>query len=184
MKIHTKDLILVALFTSLMVVGAFIKIPFPLLPITLQPFFCAFAGLILGSRLGALSQALYVVMGLVGLPVFSSGGGLTYIFMPSFGFLLGFIISAFVIGKISESFNKITLKNALLSVTSGFLVIYAIGIPYMFLILKFYLNKPSITFWYIITTNFPYMIKDLILFLIVAYASVAILPVIKKTSLK
>ena len=107
MKINTRDLILVSLFTALMVVGAFIKIPFPLLPITLQPFFCAFAGLILGSRLGALSQIIYVVMGLVGLPVFTQGGGLIYVFVPSFGFLLGFILGAYVIGRISENFKKL-----------------------------------------------------------------------------
>ena len=72
----------------------------------------------------------------------------------------------------------------LISVVLGFLSIYAIGIPYMYFILKFYLNKSSITLWYILTTNFPYMIKDLILFLIIAYASVSIIPLVKKSFAK
>ena len=50
------------------------------------------AGLLLGARLGALSQALYVGLGLVGLPIFAAGGGFSYVFNPTFGFLLGLVI--------------------------------------------------------------------------------------------
>ena len=57
----------------------------------------------LGSRLGALSQLVYVVLGLIGIPVFTAGGGISYIFKPTFGYLLGYIIGAYVIGKIAES---------------------------------------------------------------------------------
>jgi len=99
---NTRDLILVALFAALTAVGAFIKIPIPYVPFTLQYFFCALAGIILGSKLGALSQIIYVAVGLVGAPVFTDGGGITYIFKPTFGYLIGFIVAAYVIGKIRE----------------------------------------------------------------------------------
>ena len=183
MKLKTKDMILVSIFTALMIVGAFLRIPFPILPITLQPFFCALAGILLGSRLGLLSQLVYIALGLAGLPVFAQGGGISYVFNPTFGFLLGFAASAFVIGKITEMLKAINLKNLLLSLISGLLVIYSLGIPYMYLILDLYMKKPGITAWYILSTNIPYLIKDLVLYVIIAISVVSSIPVIKKAGL-
>jgi len=96
------DTVLIPLFTALTAVGAFIKIPIPHVPFTMQTVMVMFAGLILGGRRGALSQLLYLVLGLMGLPIFAQGGGPAYVLQPSFGFLLGFIPGAFVIGKILE----------------------------------------------------------------------------------
>ena len=95
----TRSLILTALFAALTAVGAFLKIPFPLSAITLQFFFTAMAGTLLGKKYGALSQAVYVLLGLVGVPNFALGGGFSYVFQPTFGFLLGLIPSAWVIGS-------------------------------------------------------------------------------------
>ena len=60
------------------------------------------AGLLLGSKKGAISVAVYVLMGLIGIPVFTQGGGFSYVLKPSFGFLVAFIIGAFVTGLIVE----------------------------------------------------------------------------------
>lgn len=177
-----KDMLLVSLFTALMAVGAFVRIPFPLLPVTLQPFFCAFAGILLGSRLGALSQLVYLFLGLIGLPVFASGGGISYVLSPSFGFLVGFAAAAFVTGLISERQKKRSLPGNLAAVLAGLLVIYAVGIPYMYLILAFYLKKPEISLLYAVTTNIPYAVKDLILFFIVALSANPIIRLIKRTA--
>ena len=67
---------------------------------TLQFFFVLLAGILLGSKLGALAVLLYVVIGLLGLPIFAAGGGLAYIVEPSFGYLIGFIAGAYVTGII------------------------------------------------------------------------------------
>ena len=76
----TKELTFTALFAALSVVGAFLKINIPLplytMHFTLQWFFVLMAGFILGSRLGALSVMVYLLLGLSGLPVFASGGGI------------------------------------------------------------------------------------------------------------
>lgn len=173
-------MMLVSIFTALMVAGAFFRIPFPLLPVTLQTFFCAFAGILLGSKLGALSQFIYVLMGLAGIPVFSQGGGIMYIFSPSFGFLLGFIASAFVTGLISERLKKRSLLNNFAAVLAGLFVIYLFGIPYMSLILTYYVGKPDAGLWFAILTNLPYMAKDLILFTIVAVSANSILPLVRR----
>ena len=74
-KFTTRDLILCALFTALSAIGAFIRIPVPLVPFTLQITFTTLAGLLLGSKKGAISVAVYVLMGLIGIPVFTQGGG-------------------------------------------------------------------------------------------------------------
>lgn len=179
MKLSVKDMITTALFTALMVVGAFIRIPFPLLPITLQTFICALAALILGSRLGAFSMTLYTILGLIGVPVFTGGGGITYVFSPSFGFILGFIVAAYVIGVISAKYRTPTIGNIIKSLSAGLLVIYAVGILYMFMIMRFYLRNPEVGLLLVIISNIPYIIKDLILYLIIALLSPSILPRIK-----
>ena len=77
-----KELVLFSLFTALTAIGAFIRVPVPLCPFTLQLLFTTLSGLILGSRKGAASVAVYVVLGLSGVPVFTQGGGPGYIFEP------------------------------------------------------------------------------------------------------
>ena len=78
---HRKTLMLVltALFAALTAIGAFFKIPFALAAISLQFLFTAIAGILLGAGYGALSQAVYVLIGLVGVPIFALGGGFSYV---------------------------------------------------------------------------------------------------------
>ena len=75
----TKSIIYCGLFTALIAVGAFIKIPVPVVPFTLQYLFTMLAGLLLGAHLGSLSVFAYMVLGLAGLPIFTEGGGLWYV---------------------------------------------------------------------------------------------------------
>jgi len=180
MKLSTKDLILTALFTALMIAGAFIRIPFPLLPVTLQALFCALAGLILGPHLGALSMTVYTVLGLIGIPVFAQGGGITYIFNKSFGFILGFIVGAYIIGKLSKKHKTPSKANSIKAVITGLIAIYLLGMTYMFVMIRFYSGNTQVGLWYVITTNLPYLIKDIILFIAAAIASTSILPVLTR----
>ena len=143
----TRSLILTALFAALTAVGAFLKIPFPLSAITLQFFFTAMAGTLLGKKYGALSQAVYVLLGLVGVPIFALGGGFSYIFQPTFGFLLGLIPSAWVIGSLAR--RPLTFWRSVVAMLAGLAVLYAIGVPYMALIANGYLGK-GLTFWQVL----------------------------------
>ncbi len=143
----TRSLILTALFAALTAVGAFLKIPFPLSAITLQFFFTAMAGTLLGKKYGALSQAVYVLLGLVGVPIFALGGGFSYIFQPTFGFLLGLIPAAWVIGALAK--RPLTFRRSALAMLAGLAVLYAIGVPYMALIANAYLGK-GLTFWQVL----------------------------------
>lgn len=140
MKTNTRMLILAALFAALTAVGAFLRIPLGALSMSLQTFFTILAGVLLGAKWGALSQTVYVVIGLVGLPVFTMGGGPGYIFQPSFGFLLGLIPGALVTGLIAKDRGDRPAWVVLACVV-GTAVIYAVGLPYMYLIFNAYLGK-------------------------------------------
>ena len=144
MKNKTRMMILAALFAALTAVGAFIRFPLGTMSVTLQFMFTAMAGVLLGAKWGAVSQTVYVVLGLVGLPVFTMGGGIGYVMQPSFGFLLGLIPTAWVIGRLTEKENG--HWRIALACLAGLAVLYLIGLPYMYLIMKLYLHK-SITVW-------------------------------------
>ena len=144
-RTRTKYLIYTALFAALTCISGFIlKIPVPFLPfpITLQVFFVILAGLMLPPVYAFASQALYILIGLAGLPVFASGGGIGYVFNPSFGILIGFMFAALVIALIVK-YVKISNKIVLYMIagTIGIIVMYIVAMPYMFMILKFYLAK-------------------------------------------
>lgn len=134
-----RPLVFTALFAALTALGAFLQIPVKPVAVTLQFLFTAMAGILLGRRYGALSQLVYVALGLVGLPIFTSGGGPGYVFQPSFGFLLGLIPCAWVIGYLSRKRDG-ALWLAV-SCFAGLAVLYLVGIPYMAVILNAYLGK-------------------------------------------
>ncbi len=135
-SLSTRALTRVAVFAALTAVGAFVRIPLPYVPFTLQTFFVLFAGSLLGSRLGLLSQVIYLALGLMGLPIFAHGGGPSYVLHPSFGYLLGFAAAAYIIGLVVERANERSLKTYLLANLLGLGIIYLIGLPYLHVILN------------------------------------------------
>lgn len=145
----TRNLILTALMAALTAAGSLIKIPIPLspAPVTLQFFFTLASGMLLGRKYGALSQILYMFMGLLGLPIFSTGGGIGYILTPTFGFVLGFIAASWLTGRFSEG------KRSFLRLLPGCLIataaMYVIAIPYMVMIMNLYMGK-GLNFGYIL----------------------------------
>jgi len=134
---------MVSLFAALTAVGAFIKIPIPYVPLTLQTLMVMLAGLILGSRLGALSQLLYLSIGLLGLPIFAHGGGPGYVLQPSFGFLVGFVAGAYVVGRIVEKEEKLSFARTLVALVLGQAAIYIFGLSYLHFNLNFIIHKPT-----------------------------------------
>jgi len=92
-----------ALFAALTAVGAYLFIPIGPVPIVLQNMFVFLAGLLLGSRWGLASVAVYLLAGICGLPVFAGGtGGVGRFLGPTGGFLLGYLPAVFLIGSIAE----------------------------------------------------------------------------------
>lgn len=178
-RIETKDLVLCALFTALIAVGAYIQIPVPGMDyFTLQFLFVLMAGILLGSKKGAMAVGCYVLLGLFGLPVFAGGGGITYIFRPSFGYLLGFVVAAFVTGFLSEKQTKKSFGGYLLASFGGFLLTYAIGLTYKYLVLNYYMGEKTALLM-VVADCFPLdMPGDVVLCFIAAGISLRLVPVV------
>ncbi len=141
-KISTQDMVLCGVFTTLIAVGAFIKVPVPVVPFTLQFLFTMLAGLLLGGRKGALSVGIYILLGLIGLPVFAEGGGLWYIWKPSFGYLLGFMLAAYVTGRMVERRERLVTGWVIAVNFLGLFIVYAAGMIYYYVICNYVIDTP------------------------------------------
>ena len=120
-----RDLVLVAVFTALTIVGAQIYIPIGNVPITLQVLFVILSGLILKGKKGFISQSAYVLMGLIGLPVFAGfKGGIVHIVGPTGGYIISFPIAAWIVGMLSK--NRGFLRY-MISSCIGVVIIYILG---------------------------------------------------------
>lgn len=138
----TQTLAYCGLFTALIAVGAFIKIPVPVVPFTLQFLFTTLAGLLLGHKWGTVSVVAYTVLGLVGLPIFTQGGGFGYVLIPSFGYIIGFCLGTFVTGLMAERAKKKTVPRYMLANFVGLLIVYAVGMIYYYIICNYVIDTP------------------------------------------
>jgi len=141
LKITTRNMVLVGLFAALTAIGAWIRIPIAPIPFTLQMLFVLLSGIILGPLYGALSQIVYVLLGLVGLPVFAGGtSGFGILFGPTGGYLFGFIIGAYLVGKLNQVLKDTFVRN-LISMFSGIVVIYLLGMIQLAVVANLSLEK-------------------------------------------
>lgn len=153
-----KNLLLCALFAALTAASVFLpKIPIPGTPLmfTFQTFFVFLTGLMLEPRFALISQLVYMALGLIGLPVFMNGGGLSYVLEPSFGFIIGFAVCAFFTSLLARRQVIASLKvegrrdralaalKATLGAVSSLLAMYVIAVIYMYLIYTLYLGQST-----------------------------------------
>lgn len=118
-------------------VAAQVRVPLPFtpVPITLQTFAVLLTGIVLGMRYGGLSQALYVGIGLAGVPWFQGGGaGVGHLLGPTGGYLIGFVVAAAAIGFVIDRYPRARRPPVLLGVLliANFLIIYGFGLPWLF----------------------------------------------------
>ena len=126
----------IALFAAIICVGCFIRIPLGVIPIVLQNVLCILCGVLLGGLLAGTPTALFLLAGLIGLPVYSGGtSGLAVWMGPTGGFLpgylLGAIVAGFIAGKPSVEQKKISWRNALrvsLAILAGMVILYIPGV--------------------------------------------------------
>ncbi|MED4223793.1 biotin transporter BioY [Neobacillus cucumis] len=150
-----KEMTFVAVFAAVM--GALgivppITLSFTPVPITLQTLGVLLAGGVLGARLGAMSQTVFLLLVAVGVPLLSGGrGGLSVFVGPSVGYLISWPITAFVIGNLLSRIANLKLKHVLvINLTVGILLVYLIGIPVQALIMHIsVLNAVKVSLVYI-----------------------------------
>lgn len=166
MKLKPYNMLNVALFSTLTAIGAYIRIPLPFspVPITLQTMFTYMAGALLGSKLGALSQLIYILLGVSGLPIFAGGNaGFLILIGPTGGYLIGFIVGAFIIGKLIEMKKKFSFLWLVSCMVIGTIPIYTFGLIQLIVWTKINMINAFIV------GILPFIVGDSLKILIAAY---------------
>lgn len=172
-KINIHQMILVSLFAALTAAGAFVSIPIGLVPISLQNLFTFLSGMVLGSRLGTFSQLIYILLGVVGLPVFSGfRGGLGVLLGPTGGFLTGFVISACIIGRLIENINDVRIWSYFVTGLLGIIIIYACGVTQLLIVTEIGFKEA------VIVGVVPFLPGDLLKLIIASFLAVRIKSVV------
>lgn len=180
-KIRTISICMCALFTALTAVGAFIRIPIPYMEFTLQFLFTTLAGLLLGAKRGAASVGAYVVLGLIGIPIFAGGGGFFYVLRPSFGYLIGFIAGTYVTGKIANAVAAPSLKRVLAANFAGLGIVYAFGIVYFYLASNLWTEGGAISIGTCLMYCFVLAVPgDIVLCALAAVLGKRLIPIVRK----
>jgi biotin transport system substrate-specific component len=124
-----KGMVYASLFGAATAAAAYLSVPMFPVPFTLQTLVLLLSAAFLGARLGALSQVIYLLLGIMGLPVFAGGkAGLGVVMGPSGGYLLGFIPAAVVVGLLLSARENPGFGWHALSMAAGTLVVYVLGV--------------------------------------------------------
>ena len=133
-----RDVILIVLGALFVAVLAQVKIPLPFTPVPLtgQTFGVLLVGATLGSKRSVMSMLLYIVLGALGLPVFAGGAaGLAYLSGATLGYLVGFVIAAYVIGLLAERGMERSVRTSIFPFLVGTVIIYICGVAWLTVIL-------------------------------------------------
>jgi len=173
MKVTTKDMVYIALFTSIMIVCAFITIPFAI-PFTLQTFALFTIIGILGTKRAFISVLLYLLLGAIGLPVFSGfQGGIGHLFGVTGGYLLGFLLTTLISGFLLKLFSKKRKGSVIfhcLSMLIGLIACYGFGTIWYLVLYTNSTENLSIASVLSLCV-FPFILPDLLKILLSAYVT-------------
>jgi biotin transport system substrate-specific component len=136
-----RKMIMAALFTALLIVATQWAIPIGPVPITMQPFVVMLAGLVLGSGWGAASVGLWVLLGILGIPVFAGGkAGLSVLMGPTGGFIIAFIMCAYLTGFFTEG-RQLRFLSTVGIVVGCLILTYAVGLAGFLFNMQYFLHK-------------------------------------------
>ncbi|MCK5836564.1 MAG: biotin transporter BioY [Desulfobacula sp.] len=162
-----------ALFVAFIAIGAFIAIPIGPVPIVLQNMFVLLAGIILGPVWGLACVAIYLFIGLAGMPVFAGGtSGIGKLFGPTGGYLLGYLPAVFVTGSISKGLGP-KLSSDIVAMLMGALIVYGAGVPWLKMVTAMSFGKA------IAVGLVPFLPGDILKIIAAAVIAKRLRPVIK-----
>ena len=158
-----RNLTRIAFFTAIIIICSYVMIPFAV-PFTLQTLGIFVSVLVLGKNKGFFAVLIYLLIGIVGVPVFSGmKGGIGVLFSPTGGYITGFLACSYITGLLFEKTNK-----PFFSCISGLVVLYAIGTCW------FYIANPVEIESIILTCIVPFVIPDIFKILVAVYISKAL----------
>jgi biotin transport system substrate-specific component len=131
MSVRTQYITITAMYSAIICMSAFIRIPINPVPLTFQSEAVLITGYVLGPKYGAMATILYTLIGLTGIPVFASGGGPAYIFSPTFGFIIGFTFCALATGYLSKFNPEVSLFKTYIIMIAALPAIYIPGIIWL-----------------------------------------------------
>ncbi|MDD6216488.1 MAG: biotin transporter BioY [Roseburia sp.] len=167
MKVSTKTIVTVGMFTAVLAVLSILTIPMPSgVPVTLQTFAMALCGYVLGAKKGTLSTVLYVVIGAIGVPVYAGmSGGVGVLFGYTGGFLFGFIFMTLLCGL------GLSMKNKVLQVVFGLL---GLVVCHLFGVIWFSVVAASTFVNSFLVVSVPYLLKDVTSVVAAYFVAIAI----------
>lgn len=179
-NLKINDIVICGLFVALIAIGAFIKVPVPFVPFTLQTLFTTLAGLFLGGKKGFLCVCIYMLLGLMGLPIFASGGGPGYILQPSFGYIIGFAVGALLTGNIARKKPNPSYGRLLAACFAGLAMVYLFGMIYYYIISNLYLGN-GLGLWTLFLYCFLMVVPgDIVMCFFAAMLGKRLIPVFKR----
>lgn len=155
-QMKTAQMMKIAMMCAVICVLGFVKIdlPFSPVPITGQTLGIMLAGLVLAPVEAAMSVLLFVLLGVLGVPVFSGGtAGLPVLMGPRGGYIVGFVVAAYVIALVKGKDNNL-IRHGIASAIGGIIVVYALGVPWLAFVTKMDLSKA------IMAGAVPFLIGD------------------------
>ena len=153
-KIFNLANISTVLFGSIiLIISAKIKVDLYPVPMTLQPLAVLMIGMLFGRNLAIATIGLYILQGIAGFPVFANGGGLLYIFGPTGGFIVGFLIAGLVLGELADRGWGRNILSSIFCMMLGMFIIYFFGILQLSAIKGFAIA--------IIKGFYPFLVGDL-----------------------
>ena len=170
-----RDLILITVGALFVAILAQVKIPLPFTPVPLtgQTFAVLLVAAALGSKRGAASMVFYVTLGAFGLPVFAGGAaGMAYLSGATLGYLIGFVLAAYIIGLLAERGLERNFRTSILPFLAGTVIIYACGVAWLTVLLG--------SFSKAVTAGFlPFVVGDIIKLVAAALALPAAWKIVK-----
>lgn len=180
---NLRAMMLAGLFAALLTVSAQVAIPIGPVPVILQILFVLLAGAVLGKRVGMASIAVWVMLGLFGLPVFAQGkAGAAVLIGPTGGYIFGYFVCAYIVGYVAEHF-ELTYKTMAVAMFVGLVMIYGIGLLGFMLSFQYVLHKAMTWQQAINLAVLPFLPFDLLKLVIAIYCGVRIRRALLKAGL-
>lgn len=179
-----RDMAICGLFVALIAAGAKLRIVIPVTPypmnFTMQWFFVLLSALMLGRKRAGASMLVYLILGVIGLPIFARGGGPAYLMKPTFGYLVGFLVAAYGMAWMVEKDKKQSFLSLTVITVVGLFTYYGFGMVYFYFMGNLVLGAP-VTWWMVVIDGFGITVfADFALCILAVIVSQRLLPAVRQ----